>query len=184
MSGAGKKLTAYRSWWPLAAIAALAILLALSRCDSAETWQPSTTTASASVSSAPRATGAAPNDSGTPAPKATTRGPAGEPVRPSGRSLAVCDVDRLPEQARRTIELVKRGGPFPHPRNDGVTFRNDEGLLPARARGYYREYTVPDPAASDRGARRILTGGDPATAPPEWYYTGDHYDSFCRVTGL
>ena len=31
------------------------------------------------------------------------------------------------------------------------------------------------PGLSHRGARRIVTGGDP---PEAWYYTDDHYDSF------
>ena len=31
------------------------------------------------------------------------------------------------------------------------------------------------PGLSHRGARRIVTGGNP---PREWYYTDDHYDSF------
>ncbi len=60
---------------------------------------------------------------------------------------------------------------------DGSVFGNRERRLPAREHGYYHEYTVPTPGLSHRGARRIVTGGDP---PREWYYTGDHYDSFRR----
>lgn len=80
----------------------------------------------------------------------------------------------LPDEARDTIELIRRGGPFPY-RQDGATFGNREGLLPDSARGYYREYTVPTPGSPDRGARRIVTGGEP---PVAWYYTDDHYRSF------
>ena len=47
--------------------------------------------------------------------------------------------------------------------------------LPRQPRGWYREYTVDTPGLSHRGARRIVTGGNP---PREWYYTDDHYDSF------
>ena len=80
----------------------------------------------------------------------------------------------LPAEARSTIALILRGGPFPH-RQDGSVFGNRERRLPRREHGYYREYTVPTPGLSHRGARRIVTGGDP---PREWYYSDDHYDSF------
>lgn len=80
----------------------------------------------------------------------------------------------LPQEARETLALVRRGGPFPY-RKDGATFGNFEQRLPVRARGYYREYTVPTPGARDRGARRIVAGGG------EYYYTDDHYRSFRRI---
>lgn len=80
----------------------------------------------------------------------------------------------LPAEARDTIALIHRGGPYPH-RQDGNVFGNREKRLPQRARGYYREYTVDTPGLKHRGARRIVTGGDP---PEAWYYTDDHYDSF------
>lgn len=80
----------------------------------------------------------------------------------------------LPVEARRTIDLIRRGGPFPN-RQDGSVFGNREEHLPRRPRGWYREYTVPTPGLSHRGARRIVTGGNP---PRDWYYTSDHYDSF------
>ena len=81
----------------------------------------------------------------------------------------------LPPEARETLALIKTGGPFPFAR-DGTVFRNREGLLPARTRGYYREYTVRTPGARDRGARRIVTGKG-----GEYYYTHDHYRSFRRI---
>lgn len=81
----------------------------------------------------------------------------------------------LPREARETIDLIKRGGPYPY-RQDGGAFGNREKLLPLKPRGYYREYTVPTPGAHDRGARRIVTGGD-----GEYYYTDNHYGSFRRI---
>ncbi len=84
----------------------------------------------------------------------------------------------LPAEAAATIALIQRGGPFPH-RQDGSVFGNREQRLPPRERGYYREYTVETPGAGNRGARRIITGGDP---PQAWYYTADHYESFRSFT--
>lgn len=83
-------------------------------------------------------------------------------------------LDFLPAEAHATLALIDRGGPYPY-RQDGTTFQNRERLLPQRPRGHYREFTVDTPGLSHRGARRIVTGGDP---PSEWYYTDDHYDSF------
>ncbi len=80
----------------------------------------------------------------------------------------------LPQGVQAVVGLIERGGPFPH-RQDGTVFKNREGRLPAAAPGYYHEYTVPTPGARDRGARRLVTGGNP---PVVWYYTGDHYRSF------
>lgn len=82
----------------------------------------------------------------------------------------------LPPQAHPVLDAIARGGPYDHRQDDGV-FQNRERRLPSRSRGYYREYTVPTPDARDRGARRIVTGGDP---PVEYYYTDDHYGSFRR----
>lgn len=84
----------------------------------------------------------------------------------------------LPAEARHTLALIKAGGPFPH-RQDGEVFGNYEHLLPSEPRGYYHEYTVETPGAHNRGARRIITGGNP---PVIWYYTADHYRSFRKFT--
>jgi ribonuclease T1 len=81
----------------------------------------------------------------------------------------------LPAEARQTVVLIHRGGPFPYER-DGVVFGNFERLLPQRERGYYREYTVPTPGARNRGARRIVSGRG-----GELYYSDDHYKSFKRI---
>jgi ribonuclease T1 len=93
---------------------------------------------------------------------------------PAPPVLPEVPVAQLPQEARETLALVKRGGPFPY-QKDGATFGNFEQLLPIRSRGYYREYTVPTPGARDRGARRIVAGGG------EYYYTDDHYRSFRRI---
>ncbi|RDZ26650.1 ribonuclease domain-containing protein [Lysobacter silvisoli] len=82
----------------------------------------------------------------------------------------------LPAEARDVLQRIARGGPYEH-RQDGGTFQNRERRLPSQPRGYYREYTVETPGSDDRGARRIVTGGDP---PREYWYTDDHYRSFRR----
>ena len=84
-------------------------------------------------------------------------------------------VENLPPEARQTLILIKRGGPFPYSR-DGITFGNREGLLPPQQRNYYREYTVPTPGLNHRGARRIVAG-----RADEYWYTADHYRSFKRI---
>ena len=62
-----------------------------------------------------------------------------------------------------------------------MVFGNRERMLPAKRRGYYREYTVKTPGAHDRGARRIVCGGSEPTRPEACFYTGDHYTSFSRI---
>lgn len=83
----------------------------------------------------------------------------------------------LPPEGVKTYRAIHSGGPFPHAK-DGAVFGNREQLLPDRRRGYYREYTVPTPGSSDRGARRIVCGGERPTSPDACYYTADHYSSF------
>ena len=90
----------------------------------------------------------------------------------------------LPPEAAQTLRLIRSGGPFPYPHKDGSIFGNFEKQLPAQPRGYYREYTVPTPGARDRGARRIVTGGNPPEVfyyTAEYYYTPNHYRSFARI---
>lgn len=91
-------------------------------------------------------------------------------------SIPEVPVSALPPEARTTLQLIEAGGPFPYQR-DGVVFGNYEKRLPLKARGYYREYTVPTPGAKNRGARRIIAG-----EAAERYYTPDHYNSFQRIT--
>jgi len=91
------------------------------------------------------------------------------------RSIPTIDANELPSEARHTIALIKKGGPYPY-KKDGVVFGNFERLLPLHERGYYKEFTVPTPGSRDRGARRIIVG-----KAGEIYYTGNHYASFNRV---
>jgi ribonuclease T1 len=102
---------------------------------------------------------------------------------PAAASLAEVALSELPPQARETLALIRKGGPFPY-RRDGATFGNREQRLPLKPRGYYTEYTVKTPSERDRGPRRIVAGkgttGVPATSG-EYYYTEDHYNSFRRI---
>ena len=99
---------------------------------------------------------------------------------PAGSGSRLPSHAGLPPEALATLALIQRGGPFPY-RKDGTTFQNRERLLPAKPRGYYREYTVPTPGSRDRGARRIVAGGNP---PEVFYYTADHYSSFRQIEPL
>lgn len=117
-------------------------------------------------------------------PVATARSelPAPQPLPPLSESAprvstpAASLPSFLPTEAHDTLGLIARGGPYPH-RQDGNVFQNRERRLPSQPRGYYREYTVRTPGERDRGARRIVTGGNP---PREYFYTADHYRSFRR----
>ncbi|MFC5803844.1 ribonuclease domain-containing protein [Streptomyces formicae] len=98
------------------------------------------------------------------------------PAAPTDRTgLQTVRVGDLPPEARETLRLIDRGGPFPYEK-DGATFGNFERILPRQQRGYYREYTVRTPGEGDRGARRIVTGQG-----GEVYYTDDHYETFREV---
>ncbi|MEU0404375.1 ribonuclease domain-containing protein [Streptomyces sp. NPDC006197] len=108
-----------------------------------------------------------------PVARAPTRTTAAAPTGTSG--LPTVRASQLPPEARRTLGLIARGGPFPYAR-DGAVFSNFERVLPRRERGYYHEYTVRTPGERDRGARRIVTGRSGET-----YYTDDHYETFREV---
>jgi ribonuclease T1 len=92
-------------------------------------------------------------------------------------NLGTVALAALPAEAQKTQGLIRAGGPFPYSK-DGVVFGNREQILPRRERGFYREYTVPTPGSRDRGARRIVCGGQRPTLPETCYYTADHYASF------
>lgn len=98
----------------------------------------------------------------------------------SGDTIAVAS---LPQEAQKTLALIKSGGPFPYAK-DGTVFGNYERALPKQKRGYYTEYTVATPGLKNRGPKRIVAGkgatGDPATSG-EYWYTADHYKSFRRI---
>ena len=93
---------------------------------------------------------------------------------PASASVVLSD---LPGQAQGVMVKIREGGPFRYEK-DGSVFGNRERLLPGQKRGYYREYTVPTPGLSDRGARRIVCGGERPRIPDACYYTEDHYSSF------
>ncbi|MER0444530.1 ribonuclease domain-containing protein [Streptomyces sp. Edi4] len=101
--------------------------------------------------------------------------PASAPAPAWAKGMATVAAASLPPEARRTLGLIDKGGPFPYSK-DGVVFGNYEKALPQRGRGYYHEYTVDTPGSRDRGARRLITGQG-----GEFYYTGDHYKTFKAV---
>ena len=90
-------------------------------------------------------------------------------------SVGEARLAQLPPEARQTVALIRKGGPYLYAR-DGVVFVNREAMLPRQKRGYYREYTVKTPGERTRGARRIIAG-----AGGELYYTEDHYNHFVRI---
>ena len=87
---------------------------------------------------------------------------------------------QLPAQGQEMLKLIYTGGPFKYDK-DGTVFGNRERNLPAKNRGFYREYTVKTPGERTRGARRIVCGGIQPTAPDACYYTDDHYASFRKI---
>lgn len=111
--------------------------------------------------------------SGAPAPgqvPSSREAPSSGVANPS--RLPEIKASSLPPEARRVLALIARGGPYPYGQDNAV-FGNFERILPRKASGYYREFTVPTPGATSRGARRIVTG-----ATGEKYYSADHYESF------
>ncbi|XLN85408.1 ribonuclease domain-containing protein [Corynebacterium tuberculostearicum] len=92
-----------------------------------------------------------------------------------------CEMSSLPAEAKDTADDILAGGPYDYPDNDNARFGNYEGRLPQQDKNYYREYTVETPGSKNRGARRIITGGGSETDPDVWYYTDDHYESFCSI---
>lgn len=104
-----------------------------------------------------------------------TRAAPGRSTPAWAQGMATVPESRLPAEARTTLGLIDKGGPFPYAK-DGAVFGNFERELPRQSRGYYHEYTVSTPGERDRGARRIVTGRSHET-----YYTDDHYESFKAV---
>lgn len=96
-------------------------------------------------------------------------------AREAETGIGIVPLGALPREAQIVLQRIDAGGPFAY-RKDGSVFGNRERLLPLRPTGYYREYTVPTPGSSDRGARRIVKG-----AAGELFYTRDHYRSFKRI---
>lgn len=113
----------------------------------------------------------------------SSKGPVSPRTSPSVRSHGLPLCGRVPAEVATAVAAVRAGGPYLRPRADGQTFANRERLLPRQPSGYYREYTVAAPGQSFPGPRRLVTGGQsgPGTEPQLWYYTADHYESFCQL---
>ena len=105
--------------------------------------------------------------------------PSGVDTRPND-DIDACADDDLPGELDPVVRQIEQGGPYAYPGKDGSTFGNFEGYLPGESRGYYREFTVDTPGLDHRGAKRVVTGGDVEWLPDVWYYTDDHYESFCE----
>lgn len=125
------------------------------------------------------------NSSAEPATTATatstgTAAPATVASTAPGPGLPACG--DLPAEAEDTATDIVAGGPYAYPDNDNRHFGNYEDVLPEERSDYYREYTVDTPGLNHRGARRIVTGGGTDTNPDVWYYTDDHYETFCEIT--
>ena len=92
-----------------------------------------------------------------------------------------CPDDTLPPQADDVIDRILTDQDHLYSAHDGKHFGNYEGILPKQRGSYYREYTVETPGLDHRGARRIVVGGGTEEDPDVWYYTDDHYESFCAI---
>ncbi|OFQ54758.1 ribonuclease domain-containing protein [Corynebacterium sp. HMSC074H12] len=134
---------------------------------------------SADQKAAPSSTAA--GTSGAAGASAASGGDEGGVAKQGGSDLPTCSMDSLPQEAHETASDILAGGPYDYPDNDNVRFGNYESVLPQQDRNYYREYTVETPGIGHRGAKRIVTGGGSETDPDVWYYTDDHYDSFCSI---
>lgn len=144
---------------------------ASSEASASTTTTTRSTTATASESTkASKTNTSAVSKTKAPATQASGTGPSG---------LELCE--KLPDEVWDTVALVDQGGPFPYPDNDDSRFGNYERILPDEKLGYYREYTVETPGVRHRGARRVVTGGGADGDVDSWFYTADHYDSFCEI---
>lgn len=155
----------------LAALVVVAVLVfggqgVLGQLTEGTTTAPATGAAAASASASPAPSRPAPSRPAQAAPA---------PAQNNPSALPAIRESQLPAEGRRVLALIRAGGPYRYSQDDQA-FGNFEGILPRRDRGYYREYTVPTPGESDRGARRIVAGAD-----GEKYYTGDHYESFSFI---
>jgi guanyl-specific ribonuclease Sa len=74
-----------------------------------------------------------------------------------------------------TLNRIATGGKFPHVR-DGSTFFNNEGLLPIKPAGYYREFVHPTFGMKGAGLQRIITGQN-----GQMWFTPNHYKTFIPI---
>lgn len=101
------------------------------------------------------------------------------PASSATAAAASLTLDEVPVGERdaliKVVVAIDDNGPFSH-RQDNSVFQNRERRLPVHPAGFWREYTVATPGSSDRGARRLVGGGDHSL-----HYTRDHYRSFVQV---
>jgi ribonuclease T1 len=105
---------------------------------------------------------------------------AGEAARAAEREASVAEAGlpfhdaELEGRVKQTLDDIEAGVTrYPQ---DGTVFQNREGLLPKEGPGYYTEYTVENPAYTNRGVERLVVG-----ATGDVYYTPDHYGTFVRI---
>ena len=151
--------------------------------DSGDSAASSTSAASNAARLSTPSTSASPSSS-----RASGGSGSGSAVGGSGKSggsgssgLPSCPLNSLPTEADEVAHDILAGGPFDHPDEDGSHFGNYQRILPRKNSNFYREYTVETPGVGHRGARRIVVGGGSDTDPDVWYYTDDHYESFCEI---
>lgn len=118
--------------------------------------------------------------------------PGGAPAPGKAFSPVVYDTVRS-NLMMKLVSDVYNGRKLPYSQ-DGVTFQNKEGLLPAMPSGYYKEYTLitgdaphtvkvgdtvyqVSPDLGQRGAERIVIGGG-----EKIYYSPDHYKTFILLS--
>jgi ribonuclease T1 len=119
------------------------------------------------------------------------KGQADSPAPGRGFNPAVQDKVR-DKLIMKLISDIYNGVQLPYAQ-DGVTFKNKEGLLPQQPLGFYREYTLitgdaphtvviggvtyqVSPDLGARGSERVVIGGGKRI-----YYTPDHYRTFIEL---
>ena len=142
--------------------------------DSGNSTASSTSAASNAARLSTPSTSASPSSS-------RASGGSGSGSTAGGSGLPSCPLNSLPTEADEVAHDILAGGPFDHPDEDGSHFGNYQRILPRKNSNFYREYTVETPGVGHRGARRIVVGGGSDTDPDVWYYTDDHYESFCEI---
>ena len=141
-----------------------------------------TSTASSTSAASNAARLSTPSASASPSSSRASGGSSSGGAGGSGSSgLPSCPLNSLPTEADEVAHDILAGGPFDHPDEDGSHFGNYQRILPRKNSNVYREYTVETPGVGHRGARRIVVGGGSDTDPDVWYYTDDHYESFCEI---
>ena len=144
--------------------------------DSGNSAASSTSAASNAARLSTPSTSASPSSS-----RASGGSSSGKSGGSGGSGLPSCPLNSLPTEADEVAHDILAGGPFDHPDEDGSHFGNYQRILPRKNSNFYREYTVDTPGVGHRGARRIVVGGGSDTDPDVWYYTDDHYESFCEI---